>query len=108
MTYPLLRCPGQAAAKLSYPCPCRSSAGAVLEVGSTDLEIFSATQRGGYGWSGSRSSMYAARSAPIEKLLRNGNPRLKGVAQIGTSDFSKARDANLVHEKRAAVRGELG
>jgi hypothetical protein len=60
-----------------------------------------------YGWSGSFSSMFAAKLAPFEKLLKHPDVRLQRVGKIGFEQFSKLRDENLTHEKRAAVRGEL-
>jgi hypothetical protein len=80
---------------------------AAMERGFSEQDIFSATQGSGYSWSGSMSSMYAARLAPFEKLLQNSNPRLQSVGKIGVNEFSKLRDFHLAHEKRAAVRGEL-
>ena len=78
-----------------------------MERGFSEQDIFSATQGSGYSWSGSMSSMYAARLAPFEKLLQNINPSLQKIGKIGVNEFSKLRDFHLAHEKRAAVRGEL-
>jgi hypothetical protein len=80
---------------------------AALEKGFSEENIFSATQGGSFGWSGSMSSMYAARMAPFEKLLKNANPLLQKVGEIGVKNFASLRDAHLAEEKRAAVRGEL-
>lgn len=75
--------------------------------GFLEEDIFSASQAGGSSWSGPMSSMYAARLAPFEKLLSHPDPRLRKVGRIGFEYFSAQRDSHLVHEKRAAVRGEL-
>src|ERR1017187_9303790 len=80
---------------------------AAMEKGFFAQDIFEATQPGGYGWSGSRSSMFAARLAPFEKLLQHTDARLRKVGKIGFDHFSIQRDQNLAHEKRAAIRGEL-
>jgi hypothetical protein len=80
---------------------------AAMEKGFSEQDIFYATQAGGYGWSGSMSSMFAARLAPFEKLLQHPDVRLQRVGKIGFEHFSKLRDDNLAHEKRAAIRGEL-
>jgi hypothetical protein len=80
---------------------------AALEKGFTEEEICSATEGSGYSWSGSMSSMYAAKMAPFEKLLKNTNPRLQKIGKIGVNSFASLRDAHLAYEKRAAVRGEL-
>lgn len=80
---------------------------AAMEKGFTEENVFSASQAGGYGWSGSMSSMFAARLTPFEKLLHHPNARLQKVGQIGFKHFSELRDRQLAHEKRAAVRGEL-
>jgi hypothetical protein len=53
------------------------------------------------------SSMFAARLAPFEKLLQHHDVRLQRIGKIGFGHFSKLRDEQLAHEKRAAVRGEL-
>jgi len=78
-----------------------------IEKGFSEAEIFSATLGGGFSWSGSMSSMYAARLAPFEKLLQHPDVRMQRIGKIGFEHFSKLRDEQLVHEKRAAVRGEL-
>jgi PAS domain S-box-containing protein len=80
---------------------------AALEKGFSEEDIFYATEGGGYSWSGSMSSMYAARMAPFEKLLKNPNSRLQKIGKISVNNFSRLRDSYLTHEKRAAVRGEL-
>lgn len=80
---------------------------AALEKGFSEEEIFSATEGSGYSWSGPMSSMYAAKMAPFEKLLKSTDPRLQKIGKIGVKNFSVHRDAHLAHEKRAAVRGEL-
>jgi hypothetical protein len=80
---------------------------AAMEKGFSEHDIYSATQGSGYSWSGSMSSMYAARLAPFEKLLQNINPSLQKIGKNGVNEFSKLRDFHLAHEKRAAVRGEL-
>jgi hypothetical protein len=80
---------------------------AAMEKGFSEEDIFSATQSGSYCGSGPMSSMYAAKMAPFEKLLKNENPRLQRIGQIGVNTFSSPRDSHLAHEKRAAVRGEL-
>jgi hypothetical protein len=80
---------------------------AAMENGFSEEDIFSATQGGGYSWSGSMSSMFAARAAPFKKLLHHTDDRLRKVGKIGFDHFSKLRDEHLAHEKRAAVRGEL-
>ena len=78
-----------------------------MEDGFSESEIFSATQSGGFSWSGPLSSMYARKLVPFEKLFRADNARLKKIGQIGVEHFSKLRDEQLASEKRAAVRGEL-
>jgi hypothetical protein len=80
---------------------------AALGKGFSEQDIFCATQAGGFGWSGPKSAMFAARLAPFEKLLQHTNDRLRIVGRIGVANFSKLRDENLEHEKRAAVRGEV-
>jgi hypothetical protein len=80
---------------------------AAMEKGFSEGDIFSASQAGGYGWSGPMSSMFAARLTPFEKLLHHPNVRLRKVGQIGFEHFSELRDKHLASEKRAAVRGEL-
>jgi hypothetical protein len=79
---------------------------AAMEKGFSEADIFSATQGGGFSWSGPMSSMYAANVAPFEKLLKHADPRLRKVGEIGFEHFSKLRDQTLSNEKRAAVRGE--
>lgn len=78
---------------------------AAMEHGFSEAEILSATQGGGFSWSGSMSSMFAAKAAPFEKLLQNPDNRLRKVGQIGFQQFSELRDAHLAAEKRAEVRG---
>ena len=80
---------------------------AAMERGFSERDIFSATQQGGFSWSGPMSSMFAAKLAPFEKLLRHPDARLRNVAKIGFEHFSKLRDQHLAAEKRAAVRGEI-
>jgi hypothetical protein len=80
---------------------------AAIEMGFSEIDIVSATQRGGFGWSGPMSSMFATKLAPFEKLLSHPNHRLRKVGKIGVEHFSKLRDQHLSAEKRAAVRGEL-
>jgi len=80
---------------------------AAMGKGFSEEKIFSASQAGGYGWSGSMSSMFAARLAPFEKLLHHADTRLRKVGKIGFEHYSEQRDRHLAHEKRAAVRGEL-
>ena len=82
-------------------------ASAAMEKGFTEKDIFCATQSGSYGWSGSMSSMFAARLAPFEKLLQHTDERLRKVGKIGFDHFTIQRDEHLAHEKRAAIRGEL-
>lgn len=79
---------------------------AAMSAGFSEHDIFCASQAGGYGWSGSMSSMFAAKLNPFEKLLQHADVRLRNVGKIGFEHFSKLRDENLAHEKRAAVRGE--
>jgi hypothetical protein len=80
---------------------------AAMEKGFSEIDIVSATQRGGFGWSGPMSSMFAAKLAPFEKLLSHPNTKLQNVGKIASEHFSKLRDKHLAAEKRAAVRGEL-
>jgi hypothetical protein len=80
---------------------------AAMEKGFSEAEIFSATQGGSFGGSGSMSSMFAARLAPFEKLLQHSDARLRNVGKMGFEQFSKLRDEQLAAEKRAAVRGKL-
>lgn len=80
---------------------------AAIANGFSEQDIFYATQAGGYGWSGSTSSMFAARLVPFEKLLQHTDVCLQRVGKIGFEHFSKLRDENLAHERRAAIRGEL-
>jgi hypothetical protein len=80
---------------------------AAMEKGFTEKDIFCATQSGSYGWSGSMSSMFAARLAPFEKLLQHTDERLRKVGKIGFDHFTIQRDEHLAHEKRAEIRGEL-
>lgn len=80
---------------------------AAMNKGFSEEDIFSASQAGGYGWSGPMSSMFAARLTPFEKLLHDPDTRLRKVGQIGFEHFSALRDKHLAHEKRAAIRGEL-
>ncbi len=81
---------------------------AAMERGFSPEDIFSASQAGGFGWSGPMSSMFAARAAPFEKLLRHRDIRLRQVGKIGFEHYSALRDEHLAHEKRAAIRGERG
>ncbi|MGA9452185.1 MAG: hypothetical protein WBW41_12670 [Verrucomicrobiia bacterium] len=80
---------------------------AAIEKGFSEADIFSATQGGGFSWSGPMSSMFAAKLVPFEKLLRHPDARLRNVGKIGFEHFSNLRDEHLAAEKRAAVRGEL-
>jgi len=80
---------------------------AALDKGFSECDVFAATQQGGYSWSGNLSSMFAARLAPFEKLLKHTDFRLRKVGKIGCERFAPLRDENLVREKRAAIRGEL-
>jgi hypothetical protein len=80
---------------------------AAIEMGFSEMDIVSATQRGSFGWSGSMSSMFAAKLAPFEKLLSHPNAQLRNVGKIGFDHFSKLRDQHLTTEKRAAVRGQF-
>jgi hypothetical protein len=80
---------------------------AAIEKGFTAEEIFWASQAGGFGWSGSMSSMYAAKLIPFEKLSQHADSRLRKIGKIGVDHFTQLRDENLAHEKRAAVRGGL-
>jgi hypothetical protein len=80
---------------------------AAMEKGFSEQDILGATQSGSYGWSGSMSSMFAAKLAPFEKLLQHPDARLRKVGKIGFDHFSKQRDGHLAYEKRAAIRGEL-
>lgn len=80
---------------------------AAMEKGFSEEDIFGASQAGGFGWSGTMSSMFAARLAPFEKLLHHADARLRKVGMIGVEHFTKLRDEQLAREKRAAVRGEL-
>jgi hypothetical protein len=78
-----------------------------VEEGFSEEDIFGASQAGGFGWSGTMSSMFAARLAPFETLLHHADPRLRKVGMIGVEHFTKLRDEQEAREKRAAVRGEL-
>jgi hypothetical protein len=80
---------------------------AAMEKGFSAVDIFCASQAGDFGWSGTMSSMYAARLAPFERLLHQADVRLRKVGTIGVEHFTKLRDEQLAREKRAAVRGEL-
>jgi hypothetical protein len=82
-------------------------AAAAMEKGFSEEDIFCATQGGDFGWSGPKSSMFAARLAPFEKLLQHTDARLQKVGKIGFEHFSKLRDEQLACEKRAAIRGGL-
>lgn len=79
---------------------------AAMGKGFSEENVFSASQAGGYGWSGSMSSMFSARLTPFEKLLHHPDARLRKVGKIGFEHYSELRDRNLAQEKRAAVRGE--
>jgi len=80
---------------------------AAMEAGFSEEQIFSASQSGGgFRWSGSESSMYAARAAQFETLVQHADARLRKVARIGFDSFLKLRDRLLASEKRAAIRGE--
>jgi len=78
---------------------------AAMEKGFSPENIFSATQSGGYCWSGPMSSMFAARLSPFEKLLIHTDERIQRVGKIGVDHFSKLLDAQLRGERRAAIRG---
>jgi len=80
---------------------------AAMEKGFSEEDVFSASQAGGFGWSGPMSSMFAARLAPFEKLLSHPDARLRKVGKIGFGHYAEQRDKHLAHEKRAAVRGDL-
>jgi hypothetical protein len=80
---------------------------AAMEKGFSEENVFFASQAGEYSWSGTRSSMFAARLIPFEQLLHHPDARLRKVGQIGFEHFSELRDKHLASEKRAAVRGEL-
>jgi hypothetical protein len=85
----------------------RTLAIAAMDNGFSEKDIASASDAGGFSWTGSRSSMFAARAARFEKLLKHTDPRLRKVGKIGFDHYSKLKDEQLVHEKRAAIRGEL-
>jgi hypothetical protein len=78
---------------------------AAMEAGFSEQDIYYASQAGGYGWSGSMSSMFSARLAPFEKLLQHADARLRRIGQIGFEHFSIQRDEYLAREKQAAIRG---
>jgi len=80
---------------------------AALDKGFSEQQIFFAEQCGSCSWSGDRSSMYAARLHPFEKLSQHPDPRLRSVGKLGVEWFSKRRDEELLLAKRAAIRGEL-
>jgi hypothetical protein len=78
---------------------------AAMEKGFSEADIFSATQGGGFTWSGPKSSMYAGKLAPFEKLLKHPDSRLRKVGQTGCEYFSQLRDEALAREKHASIRG---
>jgi hypothetical protein len=78
-----------------------------LESGSSEEDVFAATQGGAFGWTGDRSSMYLEQSKPFQTLLTHKNPRIRKIGHMGVTHFKKLYQDRLTVEKQAAIRGEL-
>jgi hypothetical protein len=92
---------------LALPSEWEARALIAIKKGISTEQIFWASQAGGGGWEGRRSSMYESKRKLYDQLRSHENPQLQEIGILGVAHFERLWHLELVKEKRAIVRGEI-